>query len=80
MLRSFGNAGSMFRYERPQAGLERQFHQIGVEFLGASSARSDVKEIVLGWDLIRDLGVSGLELQINSLGPWRIVRTIASSW
>ncbi|KZR90546.1 Histidine--tRNA ligase [Synechococcus sp. MIT S9508] len=61
-------AGPMFRYERPQAGRQRQFHQIGVECLGVSSARSDVEVIVLAWDLLRDLGVSGLELQINSLG------------
>jgi histidyl-tRNA synthetase len=61
-------AGPMFRYERPQAGRQRQFHQIGVEFLGVSSARSDVEVIALAWDLLGDLGVSGLELQINSLG------------
>ncbi|NOL47999.1 histidine--tRNA ligase [Synechococcus sp. MIT S9220] len=61
-------AGPMFRYERPQAGRQRQFHQIGVECLGVSSARSDVEVIALAWDLLRDLGVSGLELQINSLG------------
>ncbi len=61
-------AGPMFRYERPQAGRQRQFHQIGVECLGVISARSDVEVIALAWDLLRDLGVSGLELQINSLG------------
>ncbi len=61
-------AGPMFRYERPQAGRQRQFHQIGVEFLGASSARSDVEVIALAWDLLCDLGVSGLKLLINSLG------------
>jgi len=61
-------AGPMFRYERPQAGRQRQFHQIGVECLGVSSARSDVEVIALAWDLLLELGVSGLELQINSLG------------
>jgi len=61
-------SGPMFRYERPQAGRQRQFHQIGVEFLGVSSARSDVEAIALAWDLLRDLGLFGLELQINSLG------------
>ena len=60
--------GPMFRYERPQAGRQRQIHQIGVEFLGVNSARSDVEVIALAWDLLRDLGLSGLELQINSLG------------
>ena len=61
-------AGPMFRYERPQAGRQRQFHQIGVEWLGAESARSDVEVIALAWDLLASLGVGGLELEINSLG------------
>ena len=61
-------SGPMFRYERPQAGRQRQFHQIGVEWLGVSSARSDAEVIALAWDLLEVLGVSGLELQINSLG------------
>ena len=60
--------GSMFRYERPQAGRQRQFHQIGVEWLGASSPRSDVEVIALAWDLLDQLGVGGLELELNSLG------------
>lgn len=60
--------GPMFRYERPQAGRQRQFHQIGVECLGVSSARSDVEVIALAWDLLASLGVQGLELEINSLG------------
>ncbi len=60
--------GPMFRYERPQAGRQRQFHQIGVEWLGVSSARSDAEVIALAWDLLELLGVSGLQLQINSLG------------
>ena len=61
-------SGPMFRYERPQAGRQRQFHQIGVECLGVGSARSDVEVIALAWDLLADLGVQGLELEINSLG------------
>ena len=61
-------AGPMFRYERPQAGRQRQFHQIGVEWLGAASARSDVEVIALAWDLLDQLGVGGLALEINSLG------------
>ena len=60
--------GPMFRYERPQAGRQRQFHQIGVECLGVSSARSDVEVIAMAWDLLAALGVRGLELEINSLG------------
>ena len=60
--------GPMFRYERPQAGRQRQFHQIGVEFLGFPDPRSDVEAIAVAWDLLADLGVSGLELELNSLG------------
>ena len=60
--------GPMFRYERPQAGRQRMFHQLGVECLGVSSARSDVELISIAWDLLATLGVQGLELQINSLG------------
>ena len=52
----------MFRYERPQAGRQRQFHQIGVEWLGAERARSDVEVIALAWDLLARLGVGGLQL------------------
>ena len=60
--------GPMFRYERPQAGRQRQFHQIGVECLGVSSPRSDAEVIALAWDLLSDLGIQGLQLEINSLG------------
>jgi len=60
--------GPMFRYERPQAGRQRQFHQIGVEFLGFGDARSDVEAISIAWDLLMDLGVGGLTLELNTLG------------
>jgi histidyl-tRNA synthetase len=60
--------GPMFRYERPQAGRQRQFHQIGVEWLGVADAASDAEVIALAWDLLAALGVGGLELQLNSLG------------
>ena len=60
--------GPMFRYERPQAGRQRQFHQIGVEYLGVGSPRSDAEVIALAWALLVDLGVQGLVLEINSLG------------
>jgi histidyl-tRNA synthetase len=58
----------MFRYERPQAGRQRQFHQIGLEFLGFADARSDVEAIAIAWDLLKDLGISGLALELNTLG------------
>jgi histidyl-tRNA synthetase len=60
--------GPMFRYERPQAGRQRQFHQIGLEFLGFADARSDVEVIAIAWDLLSELGVSDLALELNTLG------------
>ncbi len=60
--------GPMFRYERPQAGRQRQFHQIGLEFLGFADPRSDVEAIAVAWDLLAELGVGGLALELNSLG------------
>ena len=60
--------GPMFRYERPQAGRQRQFHQLGVEFVGYESVRSDVEIIALAWDILGKLGINELNLEINSLG------------
>jgi histidyl-tRNA synthetase len=60
--------GPMFRYERPQKGRRRQFHQIGVELLGVADATSDAEAIAIAWDLLADLGVAGLQLEIKSLG------------
>jgi histidyl-tRNA synthetase len=62
-------AGPMFRYERPQKGRYRQFHQIGVEFVGESAPGSDVEVIALAHHLLEWLKVGHkVELQINSLG------------
>jgi histidyl-tRNA synthetase len=60
--------GPMFRHERPQKGRFRQFHQIDAEIFGDPGARSDAEIIVLGMDLIERVGLTGLALQINSLG------------
>ncbi len=60
--------GPMFRYERPQAGRQRQFHQIGVELLGSASARADVEVIALANDLLGNLGLKNLTLSLNSVG------------
>ncbi len=60
--------GPMFRYERPQAGRQRQFHQLGVEFVGYESFRSDVEIITLAWDILEKLGIKELNLEINTLG------------
>jgi histidyl-tRNA synthetase len=60
--------GPMFRHERPQKGRFRQFHQIDAEIFGDPGPRSDAEIIVLGMDLIKRVGLTGLSLQINSLG------------
>lgn len=59
---------STFRYERPQAGRQREFHQIGIESFGSSSPLADVETIMMGHDLLAELGVKNYELHINSLG------------
>jgi len=61
-------AGPAFRYERPQAGRQRQFHQIGVECLGSDSPLADVEVIALAADLLRSLGLQSLQLDLNSVG------------
>jgi histidyl-tRNA synthetase len=58
----------MFRYERPQKGRQRQFHQIGVELLGVADPRSDVEAITIAWDLLEALRLDDLTLELNSLG------------
>ena len=60
--------GPMFRYERPQAGRQRQFHQLGVEFVGYEDVRSDIEIIALAWDILGKLGIKELNLEINTLG------------
>ncbi len=60
--------GPMFRYERPQAGRQRQFHQIGLELIGTSDPRGDVEAIAIATDLLRNLGLVNLHLAINSVG------------
>ena len=60
--------GPMFRYERPQAGRQRQFHQIGLELLGSDAPRADVEAIALATDILQTLGLKNLRLDINSVG------------
>ncbi|KJH70941.1 histidine--tRNA ligase [Aliterella atlantica] len=60
--------GGMFRYERPQAGRQRQFHQIGVEVLGSADPRADVEVIAIATDILQILGLKNLNLDINSVG------------
>ncbi|KJY64898.1 Histidine--tRNA ligase [Lactobacillus helsingborgensis] len=59
---------STFRYERPQAGRQREFHQIGIESFGSANPLADVETIVLAHDLLAKLGVKKYELHINTLG------------
>ncbi|QIZ73322.1 histidine--tRNA ligase [Oxynema aestuarii] len=61
-------AGPMFRYERPQAGRQRQFHQIGVEVLGSDDPRADVETIAIAHDILQRLGLQNLHLDLNSVG------------
>lgn len=60
--------GSMFRYERPQAGRQREFNQIGVEVLGESSPILDAEVIAMSYSLLEKLGITDLEVHINSVG------------
>ncbi len=60
--------GPMFRYERPQAGRFRQFHQFGVECFGPASPAADAEVIALAWEFYRRLGLKNLELNLNSVG------------
>ncbi|MBU0507045.1 MAG: histidine--tRNA ligase [bacterium] len=60
--------GPMFRYERPQKGRLRQFHQIGVELMGIDSPLADAEVVIMMDRLIRTLGISHYRLEINSLG------------
>jgi histidyl-tRNA synthetase len=60
--------GQMFRHERPQKGRYRQFHQVGVESFGMAGPDIDAEMILMGARLWADLGLDGIELQLNSLG------------
>lgn len=67
--------GSMFRYERPQAGRLREFHQIGVEAFGSSNPATDVEVIAMAADFFRELGLTGIRLHLNSLGTPQVRAT-----
>ena len=60
--------GSMFRYERPQAGRQREFNQIGIEVFGEKSPKVDAEVIAIGYKFLEKLGISDLEVKINSVG------------
>lgn len=72
----FFSYGPVFRNERPQNLRQRQFHQINFEHLGANRVEHDAEMIMLGWEVLKKLGISdSITLQINSLGdaPSRVV-------
>lgn len=60
--------GPMFRYERPQAGRARQFHQLGVECIGSADAGADVEVIALLAALFRRIGLNDFDIHLNSIG------------
>ena len=60
--------GSMFRYERPQAGRQREFNQIGLEVFGEKSPKVDAEVIAIGYKFLKKLGITDLEVKINSVG------------
>ena len=60
--------GPMFRYERPQAGRQRQFHQVGVEMFGIKQPTADAEVILLAINYLKALGLNDLEVELNSLG------------
>ncbi len=62
-------AGAMFRYERPQKGRYRQFHQIGLELIGPAEPLADAEVISAGWEILRTLAVTdSIVLELNTLG------------
>jgi len=60
--------GPMFRYENPQAGRQRQFHQLGVEVIGSAAPRADGEVIAIACDILQTLGLKNLRLDLNSVG------------
>ncbi len=67
-VRRLWYCGPMFRYERPQKGRSRQFHQIGAELFGAPGPDADAEILAMGTCLWKSLGLNDLRLEINSLG------------
>jgi histidyl-tRNA synthetase len=65
----FFYTGPMFRYERPQKGRFRQFHQIDVEILGVPQPQADIELIALGWRVLKELGIGErIVVELNTLG------------
>ena len=60
--------GPMFRYERPQAGRQRQFHQVGMEMFGIAQPTADAEAISLAVNYLNAIGLNDLDVEINTLG------------
>lgn len=60
--------GPMFRYEQPQAGRYRQFHQFGIEAIGSSDPSLDAEVIAMGYLFYKEIGLTGVKVEINSVG------------
>jgi histidyl-tRNA synthetase len=76
-------SGPMFRYEQPQAGRRRQFHQVGVEYIGEPSPDADVEVIELGYRLLQAAGIDDAVVLLNSIGDpddRTTYRRILSDW
>lgn len=60
--------GGCYRYEKPQAGRLREFHQFGVECVGAAAPNADAEVISLAWAVLENIGIKNISLEINSIG------------
>ena len=63
-----GTHGPLFRYERPQKGRYRQFHQIDAEIIGTAEPQADVELLAMADQLLKELGIEGVTLHLNTLG------------
>lgn len=66
-IKAFYNT-SCYRYEKPQAGRLREFHQFGIECIGAPAPSADAEVIILADTILKELGIKNISLQINSIG------------
>jgi histidyl-tRNA synthetase len=71
--------GPMFRYERPQAGRQRQFHQFGVEYFGYDDVSTDAEIIAFGVSLLQYLGITKFDVKLNYLGDAVTKQTYAEA-
>jgi histidyl-tRNA synthetase len=71
--------GPFFRYEAPQAGRYRQFHQVGAEVLGTADPDVDVEVVALAWDVLRAVGLKRVLLLVNSMGDSDTRRTYGAA-